>query len=300
MSLLVVGTLAIDTIETPTITRRDMLGGSAFHCAYAASFFTPVHLVSAVGHDWPAEYTELLHHRGIDTSGVVMDADQQTFRWHCRYQANMKDREDVQLEVNVWNGYRPQVPSHFLDSQHVFLANALPVVQRHVLKQLAGDRLVVADTIDQWIIQYRADLELVLADVEGFVLNDDEARLLTDESDMEQAARKVLEMVGGFVVIKLGGQGVIFGSAAEFCRLPAFPTTVVDPTGAGDTFAGGMLGWLAATGDRCPANIKQAIAMGIVVASFNVEGFGLERVHQIDRSDIERRLADYLSQNVQS
>jgi sugar/nucleoside kinase (ribokinase family) len=294
MSLVVVGSVAIDSVETPTERRDDMLGGSATHFSYAASFFTSVRLVGVVGDDWPIAHTELLQARGIDTSGLQVVEGGRTFTWTGRYEPNMNDRETLDVQLNVFGQFNPELPEEYRRAKYVFLANGVPAVQMKVLEQVPGRRLAVADTMDLWIHNEREDLDLLLTRLDGLVLNDSEAKLLTGTENLALAGHQVREMGPRFVVIKKGEHGAMFFSEYETYVLPAYPTEqVVDPTGAGDSFAGGMMGYLAEQDNFEPETLKTAMAYGILVASFNVEGFGLERMLQITREDIQRRLEDY-------
>ena len=294
MPLLVVGSVALDTVETPHARCDELLGGSAVHFSYAASFFTGVRLVGAVGDDWPSEHTALLNERSIDTSGLEVIEGGQTFRWHGRYLENMNDRETIDVHLNVFAGFDPTLPKAYREARFVFLANGSPVLQLKVMDQVPGARLIVADTMDLWIRTERDALEEMLRRVDGLVLNDSEAKLLTGTTNLVEAGHQVREMGPRFVVIKKGEHGAMFFSEHETYVLPAFPTEqVIDPTGAGDSFAGGMLGYLAEQDEFEPATLKTAMAYGILVASFNVEGFGLQRMMDIERSAVERRMEEY-------
>ena len=294
MSLLVVGSVALDSVQTPSATRDDVLGGSATFFSYAASYFTPVQLVSVVGADWPKEHTELLRRRGIDTAGLKIVPGAKTFRWKGRYLPNMNDRETLEVHLNVFGDFDPQLSEEYRRAKFVFLANGSPVIQMKVLNQVAGPQLVVADTMDLWIREQHDELMQLFRRVDGVVLNDSEAKLLTGNENLVRAGHLVREMGPKFVVIKKGEHGAVFFSKHETYVMPAFPTpNVVDPTGAGDSFAGGMMGYLAERGDFEPKTLKTAMAYGILVASFNVEDFSLDRMQSIERADIELRMDEY-------
>ncbi len=294
MPLLVVGSIALDSVETPSERRDDVLGGSATYFSYAASYFTPVRLVGVVGEDFPAEHTALLASRGIDTAGVQVVPGAKTFRWRGKYLPNMNDRETLEVHLNVFEKFDPVLPPDYRQSRYLFLANGSPVVQLKVLEQVPKPSLVVADTMDLWIHTQRDELNALLKRLDGLVLNDSEARLLTDDENLVRAGRTVQAMGPKFVVIKKGEHGAMFFSQDETYVLPAFPTpTVVDPTGAGDSFAGGLMGYLAAIDRFDPASLKRALAYGVIVASFNVEDFSLERLKQIERADLDNRFSDY-------
>lgn len=294
MPLLVVGSVALDSVETPQDSRDDVLGGSAVFFSYAASYFTGVKLVSVVGEDWPSEHTELLQERGIDTSGLHVEKGAETFRWRGKYLPNMNDRETLEVHLNAFGSFDPQLPEEFRQSKFVFLANGSPSIQMKVLEQVPGAVLSVADTMDLWIREERDELEALLKRIDGLVLNDSEAKLLTNDENLVRAGHRVREMGPRFVVIKKGEHGAMFFSEHETYVLPAFPTEdVIDPTGAGDSFAGGMMGYLAEKGNFEPETLKEAMAYGILVASYNVEDFSLDRMKKIERADIDGRMNLY-------
>jgi sugar/nucleoside kinase (ribokinase family) len=271
-----------------------VLGGSATFFSYAASYFAPVKLVSVVGEDWPPEHTALLQRRGIDTSGLQVVPGAKTFRWKGRYLPNMNDRETLEVHLNVFGEFNPELSEDYRRSKFVFLANGAPVLQLKVLQQVSSAQLVVADTMDLWIREQHDELMQLLRRVDGVVLNDSEAKLLTGDENLVRAGHRVREMGPRFVVIKKGENGAMFFSKHETYVMPAFPTEqVVDPTGAGDSFAGGMMGYLAERGDFEPRTLKTAMAYGILVASFNVEDFSLDRMQSIERADIELRMEEY-------
>ena len=294
MPLLVVGSVALDSVETPTQKRDNVLGGSATFFSYAASYFTPVRLVSVVGQDWPPEHTALLRAQGIDTSGLHVVPGAKTFRWRGKYMPNMNDRETLEVHLNVFETFDPVIPDEYRKCKFLFLANGSPVVQMKVLDQMPDAELKVADTMDLWINLQKDQLRELLRRLDGLVLNDSEAKLLTGEENLVRAGHKVREMGPKFVVIKKGEHGAMFFSREETYVMPAYPTpNVVDPTGAGDSFAGGMMGYLAEQGNYSAHTLKQALAYGTVVASFNVEDFSLDRMKQITRADLETRMKAY-------
>lgn len=294
MPLLVVGSVALDSVHTPHEVREDVLGGSAVYFSYAASFFTSVRLVGVVGEDWPGEHTQFLRARRIDTSGLRIVPGGKTFRWRGRYETNMNDRETLEVHLNVLGDFDPVLPDDFRRCPYVFLANGSPRAQLKVLDQMTGPRLVVADTMDLWIRNNHDELMQLFRRVEGLVMNDSEAKLLTGDENLVRAGHRIRELGPKFVVIKKGEHGAMFFSQHETYVLPAYPTEcVIDPTGAGDSFAGGMMGYLSETGNFDPPSLKRAMAYGILVASFNVEDFSLERLKQISREDLEFRLRQY-------
>jgi sugar/nucleoside kinase (ribokinase family) len=293
MPLLVVGSVAIDNVETPQARRDELLGGSATHFSYAASFFTDVQLVGVVGKDWPAAHTKLLADRGIDTSGLQV-ADGKTFRWTGRYEPNMNDRVTLETQLNVFGQFDPVLSEKYRRTEFVYLANGVPALQMKVLHQVPGCRLVVADTMELWIETAHDDLMKLFKRIDGLVINDSEAKMLAKTENLVLAGHRVREMGPRFVVIKKGEHGAMFFSEHETYVMPAFPTEkVIDPTGAGDSFAGGMMGYLSQQNSFEPHTLKTAMAYGILVASFNVEGFGLERMQQIGLEDIEGRMQAY-------
>ena len=294
MPLLVVGSVAFDNVETPTESRENVLGGSATFFSYAASYFTTVRLVGVVGEDWPAEHTRLLQSRKIDTAGLQVVPGAKTFRWRGKYLPNMNDRETLDVQLNVMHDYSPVVPESFKRCPFVFLANGCPSAQIKVLDQMAGPDLVVADTMDLWIRTQPDELKRLLKRIDGLVLNDSEAKQFTGEENLVRAGALVRAMGPRFVIVKKGEHGAMFFSQHETYVLPAYPTKdVVDPTGAGDSFAGGMMGYLAEHGNFEPKTLKEAMAYGILVASFTVEDFSLDRLKKIGRTDLDRRMEEY-------
>lgn len=294
MPLLVVGSVALDSVETPKQTRENVMGGSAAYFSYAASYFSSVRIVGIVGEDWPHEHTALLASRGIDTEGLHVIPGGKTFRWRGKYQPNMNDRDTLEVHLNVFENFEPVLPDNYRQCKYVFLANGPPLTQLKVLEQLPGARLTVADTMDLWINIQTDELKALLRRIDGLVLNDSEAKLLTDDENIVRAGHRVREMGPKFVVIKKGEHGALFFSEHETYVLPAFPTEqVIDPTGAGDSFAGGMMGYLAEKDRFDPTTLKTAMAYGILVASFTVEDFSLDRLKKIDRPDIDQRMEEY-------
>src|SRR5437762_1408639 len=295
MPLLVTGSIGIDTVETPAGRREDVIGGSAVYFSYAASFFTPVRLVGVVGDDCPREMFKVFEGRDVDTGGLEVRRGSKTFRWHGSYLKDLNEAETVEVDLNVLAERAPKIPDHFLDSKYVFLANTHPALQQEMLGRLRQPRLIVADTMNLWIQTQREELSRLLTKIHGLVLNDGEAKLLTEEKNLINAARQVLKMGPRFVVIKKGEHGCVMVSDQEDCfTLPAFPTShVVDPTGAGDTFAGGMMGYLATQGTFSPATIKRALAFGTVVASFTIADFSLAGLQSATRDAIDERFTEY-------
>jgi len=296
MSLLVTGSIGIDTVETPFGNRPDVIGGSAVYFSYAASFFTPVRLVGVVGEDCPKNFLDCLGGRAIDTAGLEIRKGSRTFRWHGSYLKDMNEAVTVEVDLNVLAERAAKVPQAFLDSQYVFLANTHPALQLETLAKLPSVKFSVADTMNLWIQTERQHLEKLLTRIEGLVLNDGEARLLTGEKNLIVAARSVLKMGPKFVVIKKGEHGCILVGKNDTFVLPAYPADkVVDPTGAGDTFAGGMMGYLVTQGGLSSATLKRALAFGTVVASFTISDFSLAGLAAATREQIDERWEKFKS-----
>ena len=294
MSLIVTGSIGIDTIHTPTGQAPDVLGGSAIYFAAAASFHGPVRLVGAVGEDFPADLEAPFNHFNIDLEGLEKRAGSKTFRWTGKYLDNMNDRETLSVDLNVLAEDSPPVPASYTDSQYVFLANSHPGAQMGLRAQFPNAKLVVADTMDLWIETAQPLLKDLLKQIDGLVLNDSEAHLLTGETNIVKAGEAVLAMGPKFVVIKKGEHGAFLLHQDGAVALPAYPAReVVDPTGAGDTFGGGFMGHLAASGDLSIDNLKRAMAAGTVVASYNIEQFSLGRLMEISDADLKSRGAQY-------
>ncbi len=294
MSLLVVGSIAFDSVETPTDRRDNVIGGSATYFSYAASYFTDVKLVGVVGEDWPDEHTQLLQSRKINTEGLDVKPGEKTFSWKGKYLPNMNDRETLEVNLNVFETFSPVLPESYKDTPFVFLANGAPTVQMQVLDQVNHPKLVVADTMDLWINIQKDELLELIKRIDGLVLNDSEAKLLTGEENLVKAGQAVLDLGAKFCVLKKGEHGAMYFGDDGCYVLPAFPTDqVLDPTGAGDSFAGGMMGYLASQDATDPASIKRALVYGTLVASFNVEDFSLERMKQIERQALDERFTQY-------
>jgi sugar/nucleoside kinase (ribokinase family) len=294
MSLLVTGSIGIDTVETPSGKRDDIIGGSAIYFSYAASFFTPVRLVGVVGEDCPKSLLNVFQDREVDTGGLEVRKGSKTFRWHGSYLEDINSAVTVEVDLNVLAERAPKIPPNFVDSRYVFLANTHPVLQQELLGSLKSPRLVVADTMNLWIQTERPELSKLLKKIHGLVMNDGEAKLLTEKSNLISAARDILRMGPKFVVIKKGEHGCIMCSDRDTFTLPAYPTEkVIDPTGAGDSFAGGMMGYLATQGNFSSATIKRALAFGTVLASYTIADFSLGGLQSTDRDQIDDRWFAY-------
>ena len=292
MSVLIVGTTALDSIKTPTAENPRLLGGSASHAAVAASFFSPVKLVGGVGEDFPKKYIELYHKHKIDLAGLQI-LPGKTFHWSGEYEVNMNNRRTLATELGVIETFSPVLPKVYQNAPFVLLGNIAPALQLSVLDQLRRPKFVVADSMDLWINIAPADLLKLLKRVDGFVLNDSEAELLTKEDNLFVALKKIHKLGPKYVIIKKGSHGSVLSGPKGFFICPAYPLQkVVDPTGAGDSFVGGMMGFLATAKGAIDANIRRAMIYGSVTASFCCEGFGLTRTTKIKRADIEKRVKE--------
>ena len=296
MSLLVTGSIGIDSVTTPHGEAREVLGGSAVYFGFAAALFTPVRLVGVVGDDFPAEFRDLLASADLDLSGLEIRVGSRTFRWKGQYTPDMNDRRTLEVQLNVLAEAGPKVPPAFADSDLVFLANTHPARQREFLSQVWSPRLAVCDTMDLWIDTEGDELGKTLAAVDGVIINDGEARQLTGQSNLVAAGEDILARGPRFAVIKKGEHGAMLVTRESITTVPAFPTkNVRDPTGAGDSFAGGMLGYL----DRCGADdaeaLRRALVRGTVAASFTIETFSLDRLARINLDDVERRVEQFVA-----
>jgi cytidine kinase len=303
MPLIVTGTISIDTLVTTDAHREQVLGGSATYFAAAASFFTPVRLVAAVGDDFPPAYLATLQSfKPIDTRGLEQRKGSKSFRWGGKYHKNMNSRETMFTDLGIMAEQPPTIPEAFRDSRFVFLANTHPALQMGMIDQLPHRAITVADTMDLWINTARDALLVLLRRVGGLVLNYDEAELLTGRTNAVTAGRAILEMGPKFVIIKKGEHGALLVHREGMCALPAFPAeTVIDPTGAGDSFAGGLMGWLASqpnaysgpSGVPTLDTLRRAMAFGTVTASFTIEAFGPDRLTTLTRAEIDKRYNEY-------
>ncbi|MDQ6861174.1 MAG: PfkB family carbohydrate kinase, partial [Verrucomicrobiota bacterium] len=286
----------LDTVKTPVEEHADLLGGSASYAALGASFFSPVQLVGVVGDDFPESEFAFWRERKIDAAGVQRVAGK-TFRWSGEYAWDMNTRETKWVALNVFEHFRPDLPAEYRSADFVLLANIAPALQSHVLDQMDRPRFVVADTMDLWIETTRPDLDALLPRVDMLILNDSEARELTKETSLIKAGRKILASGPKYVAIKKGEHGALLFSATEFFSCGAYPLEDIhDPTGAGDTFAGGLAGYLAAQGGVPDFNqIRRGLIYGSVLASFNVEAFSLERMRTLTQKEIDQRYQAFRS-----
>jgi sugar/nucleoside kinase (ribokinase family) len=295
MSVLVVGSIALDTVKTPFEEHADLLGGSASYAALSASFFSPVNLVGIVGDDFPKAHVDFFQSREIDLAGL-QTAKGKTFRWSGEYMLDMNVRETRSVELNVFEHFTPILPTEYVDTPVVLLANIGPSLQNHVLDQVKKPRFVIADTMDLWINIARDELMRLLKRVDMLILNDSEARLLTQQTSLIKAGAAIRALGPKFLVIKKGEHGALLFGGDEFFSCGAYPLEDIhDPTGAGDTFAGGLAGWLAAqNGAGISFNsLRRAVVYGSVLASYNVEAFSLERLRSLTMNDLDQRYEDF-------
>ncbi len=296
MSLLTVGTVAFDTIETPYGKAEMVIGGACTYISWAASYFTnQIHLVSIVGEDFPADELEKLASRGVNMDGLKVVAGGKSFFWAGRYHNNMNSRDTLATELNVLADFEPVIPPSASSSEFVMLGNLTPAIQLQVLDQLDGSqKLVALDTMNFWMDHAMAELKEVIARVDLLTINDEEARQLSGEHSLVNAAKVIHAMGPRYLVIKKGEHGALLFSDEDIFFAPALPLSrVFDPTGAGDTFAGGMMGYLAKTGDTGIENMKRAIIAGSALASFCVEDFSLNRLKTLNQEEINARLEKF-------
>ena len=291
MSLLVTGSIGIDTVKTPFGVSENCLGGSSVYFSMAASFFTPVRLLGVIGSDCPFDLAQVFAGRDVDLAGLEVREQSKTFRWGGTYSDNMDDRTTDRLELNVLAEAPPTVPAEYRDSEFVFLANTTPALQLKLLEQIERPVFVAADTMDCWIKGHLDDLKVLLKKTDALIINEEETRLLAAENNLTTAADAILNMGPGVVIIKRGESGsVMCEKSGEKFLLPAFPAAEVkDPTGAGDSFAGALMGYLAQNEKTDFALLKTAVAYGTVVASFAIADFSLEGLTSITKDDIESR-----------
>lgn len=293
MSILVLGTVALDTVKTPFGRRKNILGGSAVHFSMAARLFTTVNLVAVVGKDFPQKHIDFLEKKGIILTSLIR-ASGKTFRWEGSYERDLNSAFTLNTELGVLSAFKPLVSQEQRRIKHIFLANVDPDLQRELLEGMRAPMLVGLDSMNYWIDNKRKSLMQLLKRVNIFVANDQEARALSQETNLIRAARGLSSFGPEMVLIKKGEHGVLFYSGRfSFC-LPAYPTDrVIDPTGAGDTFAGGFMGYLASVKKINAANIRKALLYGTVSASFNVEGFGVERTSALTERQIRQRVTEF-------
>jgi len=293
MSLLVVGSVALDSVETPFGRKEDVLGGSATFFSTSASFFTGVSLVAVVGEDFPEAHVDFLRQRNIGLDGLTREPGR-TFRWKGKYTYQLNEAQTLDTQLNVFQHFSPKLPESYRSAEYVFLGNIHPELQGQVLDQVRGPKLVAADTMNFWIQGSLPELKKTLARVNLLFINDAEARQLSGEHNIVKAARAILAMGPSRVVIKRGEYGALLFDGEHIFACPAFPLQdVFDPTGAGDTFAGGFMGHVATRKNLDNGTLRQAMVMGSVMASFTVEKFSLERLREVSRAEIEARFRQF-------
>ena len=293
VDLTIVGSIGIDTIETPAEKQEEILGGSVSYACAAASFFTQTGMVGVVGTDFPQEYRDTWTHMNIDLEGL-QTVEGKTFRWSGVYEENMDNRRTLSTELNVFETFSPELPEDYREAPYLFLGNIHPALQLHVLEQVRNPRFILIDTMDLWINIDKEDLTEVIGKCHMLTLNESEAQLFTGAHSLSQAAQRLLKLGPEYVLIKKGGNGSMLFTKDDVFLLHAYPLeSFKDPTGAGDTFAGGFMGALAASGRTDKEAIRQAMVYGSIVASFGVEEFSLERLKQLDRNKIEERVEEF-------
>ena len=294
MSVLVVGTTALDSIKTPKVENPRLLGGSASHAAVASSFFAPTKLVGVIGGDFPAKHVALYKKHGLDLKGLEKVKDGQSFHWSGEYEVNMNNRRTLSTVLGVIENWSPKLPGDYETTPYVLLANMSPAVQHTVLDQMSKPKFVIADTMDLWMNIALADLLRLLKRVDCLVLNDGEARQLVEEDNVPTALAKIHKLGPRYVIIKKGEHGSLLSGPKGLFIAPAYPLKkVVDPTGAGDSFVGGLIGYLAAQkSGSVESNLRRAIIHGSVVASFCCEGFGLHRTTKVTKAEIAGRVRE--------
>ena len=296
MKIVVVGSVAFDNVETPFGKVENAIGGAATFFSVAASFFAPVAVVAVVGEDFPKSELDFLRSRGIDTAGIEVVKGGRSFRWAGRYHEDMNQRDTLDLQLNVFADFRPQLPAAYRNAEICFLSNIHPSLQKSVLAQLANPQLIGADTITHWLQENRDEFVELLRGVDVLTVNDEEARVLSGERNVVVAARKILAMGPKSLLVKRGEYGVLHFSSDSVFAVPAFPLEqVFDPTGAGDTFAGGFIGALVKSGDFSAKSVRRAIVYGSVMASFVVEDFSLDRLRKLSADDVEHRYRQFVA-----
>jgi sugar/nucleoside kinase (ribokinase family) len=293
MGILVVGSVAFDSVETPFGKMDSVLGGSATYFSTSASFFTDVSLVAVVGDDFPQEHLDFLRSRNIDLRGLAHESGK-TFHWKGKYGYDLNEAQTLETHLNVFENFRPVIPEEYRGTEYLFLANIDPELQMEVLSQVQSPRIIACDTMNFWISSKPDALKKVIERVDILIINEGEARQFTGEANLVKAAKAILALGAKTLIIKRGEYGVLMFTHTSIFAAPAYPLEeVFDPTGAGDTFAGGFMGYLANTGDVSEEGIRQAIIFGSVMASFNVEDFSLDRMKTLDYNEIEGRYKSF-------
>jgi sugar/nucleoside kinase (ribokinase family) len=295
VSVLIVGSVALDTVETPFGNVKDALGGSAVYIAAAASYLTaPVRIVAVAGGDFLKEHLQFLESRNIDTDGLEIVKDGKTFRWGGKYHYDLNMRDTLYTDLNVFKKFDPKIPEGYKNSSYVCLGNIDPVLQRQVLQQIKKPRLVVGDTMNYWIETKPKELIETMKSMDVIIVNDSEARLLTQEPNLIKAAKKIIKMGPRIIIIKKGEHGAMLVTEDTIFSAPAYPLeNLFDPTGAGDAFAGGFIGWLARTDDLSSENLRRAVIYGSTLASFCVERFSIDSLRDLSYLKIHDRFLSF-------
>ncbi len=294
VELVIVGSVALDTVETPFGRAEEVLGGAATYASYSASFFSRPGVVAVVGHDFPAEHLDMLREAKIDVSGIKVEG--RTFRWEGKYEYDMSEAETVSTELGSYAGFNPHIPPSYRSAKYVFLANIDPELQLSVLSQVASPKLVVMDTMNYWIENKKDKLLEVIGKVDVLLLNETEARELFNTPNLVRAAALALSLGPKYVIIKQGEHGSLMFSKDALFSAPGYPLEVIkDPTGCGDAFAGAFIGYICQSDDISEPNLRKAIIFGSTIASFNAEDFSLNRLKELSPSDIEDRYAEFLN-----
>ena len=298
MSILIVGTVAFDAIETPFGKTDKIIGGAATYICLASSFFVNrLNLVSVVGEDFPADAIEMLKNKSVNTSGLQVKKGEKTFFWSGKYHNNMNNRDTLDTQLNVLENFNPVVPNDFKNSEFLMLGNLMPSIQKKVLDQMKKrPKLIVLDTMNYWMDHFMDDLKESLKEIDVLTINDEEARQLSQEYSLVKAAKKILLMGPKYLIIKKGEHGALLFNNEEIFFAPALPIEdVCDPTGAGDSFAGGFIGYLAKTNDISFENMKRAVINGSAMASFCVEKFGTQKLTEINQVEIDKRINKFVN-----
>lgn len=293
-NVLIVGSIGLDTLKTPYGERQDILGGSISYASMAASIFCPVSMVGVVGQDFPSEYVDLFTSRGIRTEGLEFRQGK-TFRWNGYYEYDMNQAHTVDTQLNVFADFNPVLPEEYIDAEFVFLANIHPSLQLNVLNQVKNPRFTMLDTMNLWISTTRNELMEVIKRVNLVLLNEGEARMLCDTPNLVVAANKVLEMGPEYVIIKKGEHGaILFTKSGEIFSSPAYPLEIIkDPTGAGDTFAGGFIGYVAQSAEISGNVLRRGVVIGSALASFTAEEFSLDKLKTVTFADLDQRYSEF-------
>ncbi len=288
------GSVALDSIKTPSGERRNVPGGSATYLSLAASYFSPVNLISIVGSDFPDSYLGLFRKKNIDLKGLTMSKKKKTFRWQGYYEGDLNEAHTLKTEVNALASFKPEIPQEYRNSDYLFLANIDPEIQMEVLRQVKKTKFVICDTMNYWIEKKIESLKKVLAGVDALIVNERELKQFSGKSNLLQAAKKVMGFGPGIVVVKRGDSGAMMFTSESLFSLPAYPLErVVDPTGAGDSFGGGFIGYICQQDSIEEKILRKAMVYASAIAAFNVEDFGTERLKNLKFEEIEKRYQEF-------